>query len=100
MALAGLGLMLIWVTPGARAGHDLDHDEIKQLRDSGQILPMGRVMAAATQIRPGQLIEAELEREDGVYLYEMKILAADGSLHKLYLDAATATLVEHQDPGR
>jgi uncharacterized membrane protein YkoI len=96
MALAGLALVLVWATPGARAGDDLDHDEIKQLRDSGRILPMGRVMASAQGVQPGQLIEAELEREDGLYLYEIKILAADGRLHKLCLDAATGALVQRR----
>ena len=86
---------LLTVTGGALAGDRLDHDEIKQLREAAQILPMGEVMASAQAVQPGQLVEAELEREDGAYLYEIKILAADGTVHNLELDAATGEVLEH-----
>ncbi|MCG6897449.1 MAG: PepSY domain-containing protein [Thiocapsa sp.] len=95
IAIASLGWLL--VTCGAWAGDRLDHDEVKQLREAGQILPMGAVMAGAQSVQPGQLVEAELEREDGIYLYEIKILAADGSVHELYLDASTAEVIERKD---
>ena len=85
---------LLSVTGGVFAGDRLDHDEIKQLRETGQILPMGEVMASAQTVQPGQLVEAELEREDGDYLYEIKILAADGTVHKLELDAATGEVLK------
>jgi uncharacterized membrane protein YkoI len=85
---------LLSVTGGAIAGDRLDHDEIKQLRETGQILPMGEVRASAQAVQPGQLVEAELEREDGAYLYEIEILAADGTLHKLELDAATGEVLK------
>ena len=83
------------VTHSAFAGDPLDHDEIKQLREAGRILPMGEVMARVQTVQPGQLVEAELELEDGAYLYEIKILAADGTVHKLELDAATGEVLEH-----
>jgi uncharacterized membrane protein YkoI len=85
---------LLSVTGGAFAGDRLDHDEIKQLREAGQILPMSKVMASAQTVQPGQLVEAELEREDGAYLYEIEILAADGTVHKLELDAATGEVLK------
>jgi uncharacterized membrane protein YkoI len=88
---------LLLVTGGAFAGDRLDHDEIKQLRETGQILPMGDVMTSAQTVQPGQLVEAELEREDGVYLYEIKILSADGTVHKLYLDAATGEVIKRKE---
>lgn len=88
---------LVSVTGGVFAGDRLDHDEIKQLRETGQILPMGEVMASAQTVQPGQLVEAELEREDGAYLYEIKILAADGTVHKLELDAATGEVIKRKE---
>ncbi len=91
------GVLVLLVAGGAFAGDRLDHDEIKQLRETGQILAMGEVMASAQTVQPGQLVEAELEREDGAYLYEIKILAADGTVHKLYLDAATGEVIEREE---
>jgi uncharacterized membrane protein YkoI len=92
-----IAIGLLSVTGGAIAGDRLDHDEIKQLRETGQILPMGEVMTSAQTVQPGQLVEAELEREDGAYLYEIKILAADGTVHKLYLDAATGEVIKRKE---
>ena len=92
-----MGLALILIASGARAGESLDHDEIKRLRETGEILSMVEVMRRAAGVQPGQLLEAELEREDGAYVYEIKILAPDGSLHELYLDAATAEILDWGD---
>jgi len=82
--------------PGGR-GPRLDHDEVKQLRDSRQILPMEALLGRAQALQPGQLIEAELEQKRGRYCYEIKLLAADGRVHKLYLDATTGELLERKE---
>ena len=95
IAATGLGLLLAMGSP--LASERLDHDEIKQLRETGQILPMTQVMDSAQSVQPGQLVEAELERGDGTYRYEIKILAADGTIHKLSLDAATAEVIERKE---
>ena len=70
-------------------GDPLDHDEVKHLRESGRILPMAQVMRQAFRIQPGHLLEAELEREQGCYRYEITILDAAGAIHRLILDAAS-----------
>jgi uncharacterized membrane protein YkoI len=95
IAATGLGLLLAVGSP--LASGRLDHDEIKQLRETGQILPMEQVMDSAQSVQPGQLVEAELERGDGTYRYEIKILAADGTIHKLSLEAATAEVIERKE---
>jgi len=95
MATTGLGLLLVMGSP--LASERLDHDEIKQLREIGAILPLEQVMASAQSVQPGQLVEAELEREDGDYRFEIKILAADGTIHRLSLDAATAAVIARRE---
>ncbi|TVQ85718.1 MAG: peptidase M4 [Chromatiaceae bacterium] len=92
---AALGLLLL--SAPVLASERLDHDTVKTLREQGSILPMERVMAAAVAAQPGELVEVELERDNGVYRYEIKILAADGRLHRLELDAATAEVVRRRD---
>ncbi|RKT43645.1 PepSY domain-containing protein [Thiocapsa rosea] len=95
MATTGLGLLLAMGNP--LASERLDHDEIKQLRGTGAILPMEQAMASAESVQPGQLVEAELERKDSTYRYEITILAADGTAHKLYLDAATGDVIRRKE---
>lgn len=95
LATTGLGLLLAIGSP--LASERLDHDEIKQLRETGAILPMEQVMASAESVQPGQPVEAELEREGGAYRYEISILAVDGTVHKLYLDAATGDVIKRKE---
>lgn len=89
--LAGLS-----AAPAAFAGDRLDHDEVKQLRDSGKILPMAEIIDRARSLQPGQVVEVELENKRGEYVYEMKILGDDGRVHKLYLDAADGSVVKRK----
>lgn len=82
-------------------GDHLDHDDVKRLRESGRILPMAEVMRRAFRIQPGQLLEAELEREQGRYRYEITILDAAGEVHRLMLDAASGeSLTPESRPAR
>jgi hypothetical protein len=45
------------------------------------------------------MLEAELERKHGRWLYEIKVLAPDGSIMKLYYDAAELELVRAKGHG-
>ena len=80
-------------------GDHLDHDSVKRLRDDGRILSMSEVMRRAARIQPGHLLEAELDREDGRYVYEIRILDSAGRIHELELDAVSGDLIEssHDD---
>lgn len=42
---------------------------------------------------PGQVLEVELERDDGRWIYEIKLLQAGGRLLKLKLDARSGELL-------
>jgi uncharacterized membrane protein YkoI len=81
---------------GAFAGERMRHNEVLQLRESGQIMAMEEIMVRAREAQPGHLIEAELERENGRYIYELKILDAEGRVHELELDAATAEVLKRK----
>ena len=91
------GLLL---TGAAFASDKLNHNEIYQLRESGQIMSMEDVLKHARTIQPGQLIEAELEREKNGYVYELKIIDAEGRLHKLELDAQSGDVLKRQSKSK
>lgn len=82
------------------ASDKFNHNEVYQLRESGQIMSMEDVLSHARSLQPGQLIEAELEREDGQYVYELKIIDADGRIHKLELDAQTGDVLKRKSKDR
>ena len=54
-------------------------------------------LARAQAVSPGQVIEAELEDEGGLVVYEIRILTTDGRVMKLHYDAATGALLKTKD---
>lgn len=74
-----------------------DHDRARRAVEEGRILPLKEILARAQGAYPGQVIEAELEDEGGMVVYEIKILAADGRVTKLYYNAATGELLKTKD---
>ncbi|MCQ6259235.1 PepSY domain-containing protein [Pseudomonas sp. Q11] len=77
---------------------DLDQDEALQLRQQGVILPLEHLLQQALDRHPGaKLLEAELEEKHGVYIYEVELLATDGVVRELDLEAATGRLLKDKE---
>ncbi len=74
-----------------------DHDRARRAVEEGRILPLKEILARAQAASPGQVIEAELEDEGGMVVYEIKILTTDGRVTKLYYNAATGELLKTKD---
>ena len=70
-----------------------DHERALQAVQSGQVLPLTTVLERLGREHPGQVLGIELEREDGLWIYEIKLLTVDGQLVKLKLDARTAEML-------
>lgn len=71
-----------------------DHDRARRAVEEGRILSLKDILARAQGAYPGQVIEAELEDEGGIVVYEIKMLTADGRVMKLYYNAATGELLK------
>ena len=92
-----LMVSLLVVGPLA-AARDLDQDEALRLRQHGVILPLEQLLHQAMQRYPGaRLLEAELEEEDDVYIYEVELLTAQGVVREIELDAATGSLISDKE---
>ncbi|WP_181295820.1 PepSY domain-containing protein [Pseudomonas sp. Q2-TVG4-2] len=88
-------VLLLAATPVA--SRDLDQDEALRLRRDGLILPLEKVLQHAMVRYPGaRLLEAELEEEDGLYVYEIELLTADGVARELELDAQDGALLKDE----
>lgn len=79
---------------------DDDHDRARRAVEDGRILPLKDIIARAEAAYPGQLIEAELEEERGVMIYEIKMLTTDGRVMKLHYDAGTGALLRARSRGQ
>jgi uncharacterized membrane protein YkoI len=81
---------------GAQA-HPIDHDEVLRLRRSGELLPLETVQRAALARYPGaRVLEVELEKEHGRYIYEFELLV-ERRVRELEIDARTGAIL-HDEP--
>ena len=72
---------------------DDDHDLAKQLRESGDILPLEQLLKIVQTYHPGRLIEIELEKKYSYFIYEVEILDKNGQVWEMKLDAKTGELI-------
>jgi uncharacterized membrane protein YkoI len=72
---------------------DDDHVEARRLRDSGEILPLEVILKNVRQAHPGNLLEVEIDTEDGRIVYEVEILGKDGVVKEIIIDATTGNLL-------
>ncbi|WP_289282258.1 PepSY domain-containing protein [Methylophaga sp. UBA5088] len=66
----------------------------RQLLKEGKIMPLQEILTKAAMIKPGQVIETDLEKENERYVYELEILDKDGQVWELELDAQTGEFVD------
>lgn len=91
LAAATVALVLGIAGP---AHADKDADRARAAVQSGEILPLSRILEAASQQYAGDVIGVELDRDDGVWQYEVKLLLPGGSVAKLEYDARTGALLK------
>lgn len=89
-------LLFALVSPFAGAGDD-DQDIVRRALEKGELLPLTKILEVTAANVPGDVIKIELERDDGVIIYELKVLAANGRVRELELDARTGKVLKIED---
>ncbi len=81
--------------PQHDAGHD--HDRARQALSRGEVRPIAEILARVATEVPGEVVEVEFERSQGhgdeTWIYELKIIAEDGRLLEVQVDAATGRIL-------
>ena len=86
----------LWLALHLSTGTASDHGKALELREAGEILPLEVIINKAKAVQAGQMLEAELEKEDGRLVYEIELLGDDNQYYELYLDAKTGELLKHE----
>ena len=94
VAACGLVFLLCFGALQPAGADQADHDRAQQALQAGQVLPLQEVLLRVRQEYPGQVLAVELEEDDGLLVYEIKLLQAGGQLVKLKLDARTALVLK------
>jgi uncharacterized membrane protein YkoI len=97
--LPALLAALLALPVDSMAHSEPDQNRARAALQAGEILPLGAILTRLTQTQPGQVLEVELERKDGRWLYEIKLLQPGGGLLKLELDARSGEVLRQKPRG-
>lgn len=86
--------------PATAALAGSDHEKARAALVAGEIQPLPKILESVAREHPGDVMEIELEREHGRWIYELKILQTDGKLLKLDVDARDATVIGKREGRR
>ncbi len=79
---------------GASYGGESDHERARHALEAGETLSLRTVMDQVERDYPGQIVKIEFERDDGKWIYEIKVLQSGGKLIKLKIDARDGTVLK------
>src|SRR5690554_8066575 len=87
VALLGMGST-------AAFADDINREEAAKLVEQGTIQSLESLEEKALSIKPGQITDRDLERDDGRYEYKLDIRAEDGTEWDIKLNAATGEVIK------
>ncbi|WP_438299141.1 PepSY domain-containing protein [Pseudomonas sp. NMS19W] len=94
-----IALLLYSLTSNLAHTRDLLADEARKLIDAGTIVPIETVKATVMTRHPDStVIDIELEKRYGIYLYQIELKDSQGVEWEMELDASDGLLRrDHQD---
>lgn len=87
-------LLALSVASPAMAGDDDDHDAARRAVARGEALPLERMLVLLRRVAPGEMIDLEFERDGGRWVYEFKVLAPNGVVREVTMEARTGRVLE------
>lgn len=94
---SALAVVLAMVLASLPARADSEHDRARAAVQAGKVLPLMTLLQRLEREQPGQVLEVELEQDDGRWIYEIKLLQQGGRLVKLEVDAATGAVLRRKE---
>ena len=94
VGLGAVGASSVW------ARDDKDQDRVRDAVRAGEVMPLDELRERLRRSQPGELLDLELEREDGRWIYEVKLLQAGGRIVKLEIDARSGEVIRERRGNR
>lgn len=92
--------------PGQDSDHDNDHDndhdddhdereqeEIRRAVKEGRAAPLRDILDLVARHHPGEVIRVKAAVRDGVVIYKIRVLARDGAITEIRVNAQTRTII-------
>jgi uncharacterized membrane protein YkoI len=74
-----------------------EHRERRAQSSTGTRLPLEEALQIAQREVPGEVIKVERDREHGIEAIEIKVLAVNGRVREITLDAHSGEVLEIED---
>lgn len=74
-----------------------DDDHLDRLRDAvnrGEVMPLSKLQDEVRHAFPGEIIKVELDEDDDRFIYEFKVLKANGRLVEIEMDAKDGRVLD------
>lgn len=84
---------------GALHADERDHELAREALQQGQVIPLRQVLDKVEREYQGQVLKIEFERDDGRYVYEIRLLQKDGRMAKLKVDAVDGRVLKIKRKG-
>jgi uncharacterized membrane protein YkoI len=78
--------------PAAPTAHVRDHDEARGAVEAGEAHPLNEILDIVRGKLPGEIIRVKFERENGLWVYEFRVVNGEGRLFEIYVDAHTGEI--------
>lgn len=76
---------------------DEDHDRVRGAVERGEVLPLAEILARVHPPLGGEVVGVSVEREDGRWVYEFRVIEPGGRLVEVEVDAATARVLKREE---
>jgi uncharacterized membrane protein YkoI len=95
-------LALAILAPSAAGAADKEKDRADQIAASqalarGEILPIARILGIANARVPGDVLKVKLKRKPAGFQYDVKILAKNGVVREVEVEAKTGQILSIED---
>ncbi len=88
VALAIAALVGSGIAPAAAR----DHDDARQAVEAGEIRPLAEILNIVRGKLPGEVIRVKLERKEGRWVYEFRVVDGKGRLFEVYVAARSGEI--------
>lgn len=87
-------ISLCLLLPALGLAEEREHERAAAAVARGEILSLEVLLQRVGRREDERLIEVEIEREDGRWVYELELMGADGRVRELEVDAATGDILD------
>ena len=95
LTIVALVVALVAAAPqqaDARDQDELRRDEVRRAVETGQIRSLADILKAVREKLPGEVAGVEIDRKDGRWRYEFRVVDGQGRLFEVYIDARSGEI--------